>query len=116
MSPRACAAALSLTLAGCAGGPFASCPAGQERLATAQLYLGAKVEGAARISPTDLRRFVDQEITPRFPDGLTILDGGGQWVGPENRLLREAAKVVLIVLPAKGDGEARVEGVRQAYR
>ena len=44
------------------------------------------------------------------------MDGGGQWQGAENQLIREAAKVVLIVLPAKGDPHGQVEAVRAAYR
>jgi hypothetical protein len=92
-----------------------ACPAGQENLRTAQLFLGRQAPGAA-IAPWDLQRFVEQEITPRFPDGVTVLDGGAQWKGSENILIRDAAKVVLIVLPARGDTQGRVEAVRAAYR
>ena len=46
---------------------------------------------------------------------MTILNGGGQWRGSENQLIREASKVVLIVLPAKGDAGARIEAARRAY-
>jgi hypothetical protein len=91
-----------------------ACPPGQERLRTAQLFLGRQTPGFA-IQPWDLQRFVDQEITPRFPDGVTVLDGGAQWQGNENILIRDAAKVVLIVFPEKGDG-GRVAAVRAAYR
>jgi hypothetical protein len=45
-----------------------------------------------------------------------VLDGGGQWRGEENRLLREASKVVLIVLPKRGDNSARIDAVRNAYK
>lgn len=104
-------------LAGCATPPPpAACPAGQESLRTAQLFLGRKAPGSQTITAAQLQAFIDQEITPRFPDGLTVLDGGGQWQGAENRLIREAAKVVLIVLPANGDAAARVEKVRAAYK
>jgi hypothetical protein len=106
----------ALLLAGCAATPKKpACPAGQELLPTAQLFLGQKAPGVAA-RPADLRRFVDEEITPRFPDGVTVLDGGVQWQGAEDRLMREAAKVVLIVLPPGGDPYGRVEAVRSAYR
>jgi hypothetical protein len=81
---------------------------------TAQLFLGGKPP--ARPNDADLRRFVDQEVTPRFPDGVTVVAGGGKWKGVENQMLRDAARVVLIVLPAKGDPQASVEAVRAAYR
>lgn len=103
-----------LGLAGCASAPkVAGCPAGQAQLQTAQFFLGAK---AATPNDRDISRFVDQEVTPRFPDGVTVVDGGGQWKGSENRMIREASKVVLIVLPTTADGPTRVEAVRTAYR
>jgi hypothetical protein len=108
------AATLMLTLAGCMSAPKSACPAGQAQLRTAQLFLSAKPP--AKISDKDIRRFVDTEVTPRFPDGVTVVDGGGQWRGDENRLIREAAKVVMIVLPERGDPVAKVEAVRSAYR
>ncbi|WP_374471997.1 DUF3574 domain-containing protein [Phenylobacterium sp.] len=92
------------------------CPVGQEHLRTAQLFFGRNVGEQARVSDAVFTRFVDEEITPRFPDGLTIMDGGGQWRGSENQLIREAAKVVLIVLPKNGDAPARIEAVREAYK
>lgn len=106
---------VALGLAGCMSAPRPqACPAGQTPLRTAQLFLSAKAP--AKLDERDLRRFVDQEVTPRFPDGVTIVNGGGKWKGSENRLIREADKVVLLVLPASGAGPTQVEAVRTAYR
>jgi hypothetical protein len=108
--------AVSLTLAGCATvEPEPTCPPGQEHLRTAQLFFGRNVGAAPSVSEADFRKFMDEEVTPRFPDGLTVMDGGGQWRGAENQLIREASKVVLIVLPRRGAGD-RIEAVRNAYK
>lgn len=93
-----------------------ACPDGQQRLRTAQLFFGRNDSEQPGVSAAAFGKFVDEEMTPRFPDGLTILDGGGQWRGPENKLIRESAKIVLIVLPAKGDVNKRIEAVRNAYK
>jgi hypothetical protein len=45
-----------------------------------------------------------------------VVAGGGKWKGAENRLIRDAAKVVLIVLPSKGDPQPKVDAVQAAYR
>jgi hypothetical protein len=112
---RAGALIVMLALTGCASAPpKLACPAGQTQLRTAQLFLAAKAP--AKLNDKDLRSFVAVEVTPRFPDGVTVVDGGGQWKGDDNRLIREAAKVVLIVLPARGDPLPRVEAVRTAYK
>ena len=100
------------TLAGCASAPkMAACPAGQEELRTAQLFLGRGAPKSRSVD-RDIRRFVDEEISPRFPDGVTVMDGGGAWKGSENLLIREAAKVVLIVLP-RSEGPERVEAEKR---
>jgi hypothetical protein len=107
-------------LAGCAAMPHheeaSSCPAGQESLKTAQLFFGRNVGAKPTVSQADFQRFMDAEVTPRFPDGLTVLEGGGQWRGSENQLIREAAKVVLIVLPKGGDAPQKIDAVRTAYK
>ena len=77
---------------------------------------GVAIPSFSLVSDSELRKFVDAEVTPRFPDGVTVVDGGGQWKGDDNRMIREASKVVLIVLPPKGDRHGRVEAVRTAYR
>jgi hypothetical protein len=109
-----CAGA-ALAVAACATSPPPACPAGQQRLRTAQLFLRQN-PGPDQVSEAAFRQFVDEELTPRFPDGLTVLDGGGQWSGPENKLIRESAKVVLIVLPERGSPDRRIDAVRTAYR
>ena len=108
---------VSLSLAACATTPPPpSCPQGQQRLRTAQLFFGRDVDGKPDVDDTAFAKFVDEEMTPRFPDGLTVLDGGSQWRGPENKLIREAAKIVLIVLPGDGKVAPRLEAVRNAYK
>jgi hypothetical protein len=108
--------AASAAAAGCVTVQGPRCEPGQSRMRTAQLFFGRDIDGKSQVSEAQFSKFVDQEITPRFPTGLTVLDGGGQWQGPENRLIREASKIVVLVLPEKRAEEMRKLGeVRQAY-
>ena len=115
-------AAWSLLLTACATttttplSQLAACPAGQEARRSAQLFFGRNIGDKPAVSAADFGKFLDAEITPRFPDGLTILDGGGQWRGADNTLIREASKVVMVILPKSRDASGRLEDVRNAYK
>jgi hypothetical protein len=106
-------------LGGCAGlgmdGP--SCPTGEQPMRTAQLFFGQNIGGRPGVTEAEFRRFVDEELTPRFPQGLTVLDGGGQWKGPDQKLIRESSKVVVLVLPKHGLAAGfKLNEVRDAYK
>lgn len=109
---------IGMALSGCADLRLgqASCPAGQQRLRTAKLFFGQRSEGRPWVSETQFRKFVDEELTSRFPDGLTVLEGGDRWKGEKDNQIRKSAKVVLIVLPKDGDPQPRLEAVREAYK
>lgn len=83
---------------------------------TAQLFLGRNIGGKPGVSEADFQTFVDLEVTPRFPQGLTVLEGGGQWRGAENTLIREASKVLVLVFPMGQGGMTKVREVREAYK
>ena len=105
----------ALALAGCATSP-PRCPVGQEPMRTAQLFFGQNIGGEHGVSEADFRKFVDEELTPRFPSGLTVLEGGGQWKGDENKLIREASKVVVLVLPNGIEANLKLNAARKAYK
>lgn len=109
------ASLLLLSLGGCATQALPSaCPPGQTQVRVAQVFLGARPP--VKLDPAEIARFVDQEVTPRFPDGVSVVNGGDQWKGAENQIMREASKVLLIVLPTGGGGHNRLDAIRAAYR
>ena len=84
---------------------------------TAQLFFGQNIGGKPGVTDTEFRKFVDDELTPRFPQGLTVLDGGGQWKGPDQKLIRESSKVVVLVLPLYSLAAGfKLNEVRDAYK
>jgi Protein of unknown function (DUF3574) len=78
---------------------------------------GRKTGDRMRVSDAAWGRFVDREITPRFPEGLTIIDARGQWRDPDrNRIVREPSKLVQIVLPGKDEDQQRLAQIAAAYK
>jgi hypothetical protein len=61
--------------------------------------------------------FLDIEVTPRFPDGLTLLKGDGQFTGEEGVLIKEQSFVLILLYPVEGrqESDRRIEEIRQLY-
>ena len=53
--------------------------------------------------------FLRDEVTPRFPEGLTVWDADGQWKAAEGTIAHERTKVLLLV---HGDTPRAKEGVQ----
>jgi hypothetical protein len=63
------------------------------------------------------RDFLDHEVTPRFPAGLSVLDVYGQWQGKQEKTPdRERSKLLIIDYPANPDNAARIEAIRTAWK
>lgn len=103
-------------LTGCAGLAPTTCPVGQNQGRTVELFFGRKIGDQVGVSEADFARFVDEELTPRFPEGLTVLDAAGQWRSNAGPIVREPSKIVILALPGRAGGEDRIEAVREAYK
>ena len=103
-------------LSGCAGLGPTICPAGQDPGRAVQLFFGRDIGDRVGVSDADFQRFIDEELTPRFPDGLTVLDAAGQWRDANGVVGREPSKVVILALPGRAGGEDRLEAARAAYK
>ena len=78
---------------------------------------GRKIGDRIGVSEGEWGRFVDREITPRFPDGLTVFNAAGQWRDKDsNKIVREPSKIVLIVLPGNDEDIARLNEIAEAYK
>ena len=75
---------------------FSPCgPAGTTHVRTT-LYFGL-TRPSGRVSEDEWRTFLRQQVTPRFPDGLTVWEAQGQWRRSDGRVARERSKVLLLV-------------------
>jgi hypothetical protein len=106
---------LSVFLASFAHAQPFQCPGEQRQVA--ELMFGRKIGNRLAVTETKWSRFVDREITPRFPDGLSVVDARGQWRdNVRNTIVREPSKLVTIVLPGKGGDNERLAQIIEAYK
>lgn len=112
--------AVALLLAGCVSvdidGETTICPSGLEPKTTVDLYFGRNIGQTAGVSDADWARFVDEEITPRFPNGLSVGDVAGQWKGADGVIVREPSKAVMVVLSGEEGEYAKLDAIRDAYK
>jgi hypothetical protein len=80
-----------------------------------RLYLGRNIEGREGVSELDWERFLHQVVTPRFPDGYTVLRGEGRWRGGDTTEV-ERSFVLEVLHPGDSTANARVLEIAEAYR
>ena len=116
-------AALLALAAGCASPPkppvaqaVVACPQGESRATTVELVFGRNIGDRLVVSEADWRRFIDEVVTPRFPDGLSVIDVQGQWRASNGQIVREPSKVLYLVLDGGPDDPKKIANIRQAYK
>src|SRR5471032_659185 len=50
------------------------------------------------VSDADWASYLAEDVTPRFPGGLTAIDAAGQWRNPSGVISRERSKLLVIVV------------------
>jgi hypothetical protein len=108
---------LAAALSGGASAQLVDCRGGQKPTQVAELMFGRNIGNRIGVSEGRWRQFVDREITPRFPNGLTVFNAAGQWRDrASNRIVREPSKIVQIVLPGEVEDIARLNEIAEAYK
>jgi hypothetical protein len=85
--------------------------------ARTELFFGTSRPDGTVVTDDKFKRFLDQEVTPRFPDGLTLLTGQGQFKNAGGMIIQEKSKVLILLYPLKDtDANNRIEAIRAAYK
>jgi hypothetical protein len=106
-----------LLLAGCSAATPRCAGVPGEPEVTVQLLFGRSLKGGGTVDDAAWRDFLARSVTPRFPDGLTVLEGSGQWrQQATGRIVSEPSTVVEIVTAPAPDVFARLDAIRAEYR
>jgi hypothetical protein len=69
------------------------------------------------VTEEEFRTFLDDQITPRFPDGLTVMKGDGQFRDAQDHIIKEASFILVLLYPIDSVtvSHRRIERIRECY-
>jgi hypothetical protein len=121
--------AVSLVMAGCAISPQhgtstatlsgdAAHPDATQGWVRTELYFGLGLaDGRDGVDEATWRAFLDKEVTPRFPSGLTVVDAYGQWQGvQQTKPERLRSKIVVLLYADTPTQRESIDAIRSAWK
>jgi hypothetical protein len=83
-----------------------------------ELYFGRNKPDGKEVSRKEFNEFLSGFVTERFPDGLTVLTGRGQFLNSEGDVERERSVVLILLYPvsARNEKSVKIEEIREEYK
>jgi hypothetical protein len=81
-----------------------------------ELYFGLSRADGPDITDDEFEQFLDDVVTPRFPDGLTLLTGDGQFRGSSGVVVKERSKLLILFYPWSNAANRSIERIRTLYK
>ena len=82
-----------------------------------ELYFGMDIKGGGEVTAEQWGRFLSDEVTPRFPDGLTVFDAAGQFRSAAGTIVKERSRVIILLYRKKDRKAAgrKIDEIRASY-
>jgi hypothetical protein len=86
--------------------------------ARTELFFGSLKPDGSMVSEEAFLTFLDEHITPRFPNGLTLLTGLGQFLTSQGVIIQEQSRLLILLYPVeeRRDNTEKIEQIRAAYK
>ncbi len=94
----------------------ARCPGALEPWTQIDLYLGRGIGAGRAVTERMFKRFLAEDVTPRFPDGLSVLDAAGQFRDNRGRIVREPTKLLVLLVPDRAAAAGKIAAVIDRYK
>ena len=115
--PRIVFAVWLLAVAACAGARAGAQPSAEpaiQPMVADRLVFGRAIPDGGTVSEEDWSAFLEEVVTPRFPEGLTVWRAEGQWTDPSGVLVEESVLMIEIVHPASSSADSAMDWNRRA--
>jgi hypothetical protein len=110
-----CVLLVALTAGACASSSALACRPGERPAVMESLYFGTAKAGGS-VTRAEWSEFVNQVVTPRFPQGLTSWEATGQWQHANGMIESETSHVLHLVHPDTEKSETAINEVVNKYK
>ena len=110
---------LALCLSACAATRLSStlaCPNGTSAMMRAELFFGSSIGPETAISDAAWKTFLENDVTPRFPAGLTVTDASGQWRDAQGRIETEKSRDLILIVSDNDASLSAIAELRSIYK
>jgi hypothetical protein len=83
--------------------------------ARTELFFGLSKPNGIEVNNAEFQQFLDREVTPRFPDGFTVISGQGQFKDASGVILKERSNLLILLYPISATSTQQIEQIRKAY-
>ena len=82
-----------------------------------QLFFGLSRPKGGAVSGRDWDAFVAREVSPRFPEGFSVIDGAGFWRDEATqKTIAEKSKVVVRLHSVSAEAAQAIDAIVDAYK
>jgi Protein of unknown function (DUF3574) len=81
-----------------------------------ELYFGLSEPGGKIISELEWQKFVNEILTPRFKEGLTVMDAYGQYLNRDGKVTKEKTKLVILIYENSSARNSQIQEVIAIYK
>ncbi len=93
-----------------------ACPGALQPWTRIELHLGLGIPGGGEVSRAQFRNFLEGTVTPRFPDGYTVVEATGHYRYKSGKVAAEPARVLMILTKAPDEAAAKVDEIVKVYK
>ena len=93
-----------------------SCPDGIDHFVQYQLFMGRNNDSGEIVDDAAWDAFLKDTVIPRFPNGLTVLDGQGHWSDFQGLAYEERSKLLVVLAPIGDDLIRLTDEVSEEYK
>jgi Protein of unknown function (DUF3574) len=83
-----------------------------------ELFFGLGKADGSEVSDLEFNRFLARAITPKFPDGLTLISGRGQFRSSNGKIIKESSNLLILIYPFHrlSQSDRDIQSIRQVYK